>query len=769
MKNFSQIRLFLLLLLATSCSTTRNLPEGEILYTGISRIEVSGPADSVYRETVAEELEAALAYPPNNAILGSSSYRFPFPMGLWIYNAFANHRKGVGKWIFDHLASDPVLVSEVNPAVRSKVAGNLLREYGFFRGKVGFDTISQRNPRKQKIAYRVTPGPLFRLASVEYLAFPPVADDLIRLTRRQQRLRVGNPFSVVSLEAERDRLSTLFRNRGYYYYRPDYITFQADTLAQPGRVSLRVRPRAGLPAQVNRQWYIGRMEVNLFRETDHRLADSLQLRTLRMRYNGRKPPLRPGVLFHNFRFRTGDLYALETQQLSRENMARMGIFSSVDFRFQPRDTTALCDTLDLVVNLTFDKPWDVELEMNATTKSNDQMGPGLTLGLSKKNAFRGGETFAVKLNGSYEWQTGRSVSGKASSINSYELGLTTSLTYPRLMFPGFGTRRFRFPATTAFKLYADQLNRAGFFRLLSFGGSAAYELQTTPVSRHTLHPFSLSFDLLQSHTAKFDSVMTANPALAVSFRDQFIPAMSYTYTFDDASIASRRHHTWWSATLTSAGNVTSALYAAFGEPFSRRDKSILGNPFAQFLKVTTELRNLFRLGRKTHLATRLMGGVVYAYGNSSYAPYSEQFFIGGANSVRAFTSRTIGPGSYHPAKETGYSYLDQVGDLKLEANIEFRFPILGDLYGATFIDAGNVWLLRPSEGRPGGTFRLDKLPEEIALGTGFGLRYDLQFIVLRLDLGIALHVPYDTGRRGYYNVPKFGDGFGLHFAVGYPF
>lgn len=761
--------LFVVSLLAfVACSTTRHLPEGEILYTGIKRVEYVNDSSLAATETARDEVEAALAYPPNNAIFGSSIYRFPIPAGLWIYNAFVNKQKGVGKWIFNTFASEPVFLSAVNPEVRSKVATNLLRDYGFFRGRVTSEVIPQKNPRKAKVSYRVNAGHLFSLDSIQYRHFPYVADTLIHHTWKERLLHTGDPFSVVQLESERNRLSTLFRNNGYYYYRSNYITFRADTIQQPGKVWLQIQPEAGLPSQVNRQWYIGRMTVNLRNSNSYQLADSLQIRHLRINYTGKKPPLRPRVLFHNFRFRHGELYSQEKQRQSQENMARMGVFSSVDMQFVPRDTSALCDTLDVVISATFDKPLDVELEVNATSKSNDQIGPGLSLGISKKNVFRGGETFSVKLDASYEWQTGGTATGDKAEINSWELGLSTSLTYPRLMFPGLNTRRFRFPAQTEFKLYANQLNRAGFFRLLSFGGNAVYTFQPTKTSKHIFTPFRLTFNMLQDHTAKFDSIMEQNRALAVSFRDQFIPAMSYTYTFDDASITSRRHHTWWSTTLTSAGNVTSGIYALFGEPFDRRDKNLLGNPFAQFVKVTTELRNLLKVRGRTHVATRLFAGVVVPYGNSQYAPYSEQFYIGGANSIRAFTARTIGPGSYHP-QEGLYSYLDQTGDVKLEMNAELRFPIVANLYGATFLDAGNVWLLRRQADRSGGELTLDDLWKEVAVGTGLGLRYDLEFLVLRLDLGVALHLPYDTGKSGWYNIPRFKDSLGLHLAVGYPF
>ena len=757
-------------LLLTSCSTTRNLPEDETLYTGIEQIAYVNDSALHHAETTRSEVEAALSYPPNNAIFGSSTYRFPLPFGLWVYNAFVHKQQGVGKWIFNHFANEPVYISSVNPQMRSKVATNLLHDYGFFRGEVSAEIIPQKNPRKEKVNYIVNVGHLFTIDSIQYRNFPLLADTLIHQADKERLIKNGSPFSVTLLESERNRLTTLLRNNGYYYYRNNYITFMADTIQQPGKVWLQIRPVEGIPEQANKLWYIGDITINLYKDNQHLpLKDSLQIRRVTINYTGEKSPLRPNVLFHNLRLRHGTPYSQESQRMSQENMARMGVFSSVDMQFVPRNTPFyLHDTLDVVLNATFDKLLDVEMEMNAITKSNDQAGPGLSFGLSRKNVFRGGETFSVKLDASYEWQTGGHTTGKSTDINSWELGFSTSLTYPRLVFPGLSTRRSRFPSQTEFKLYANQLNRAGYFRLLSFGGNAVYSFQTTRTSRHSFTPFRLTFNMVQDHTVKFDSIMNQNRALAISFRDQFIPAMSYSYTFDDASITSRRHHTWWNTTITSGGNITSAIYALWGESFDKRDKNLLGNPFAQFIKVTTELRNLLKVRGRTHVATRLMAGVVIPYGNSQYTPYSEQFYIGGANSIRAFTARSIGPGSFHP-EESNYAYIDETGDLKLEANVEFRFPIVGNLFGATFLDAGNVWLLRPQSNRPGGEITLKDMWNDIALGTGFGLRYDLEFLVLRLDLGIALHVPYDTGISNYYNIPHFKDGLGLHLAVGYPF
>ena len=312
------------------------------------------------------------------------------------------------------------------------------------------------------------------------------------------------------------------------------------------------------------------------------------------------------------------------------------------------------------------------------------------------------------------------------------------------------------------------MNRAGFFRMLSFGGNATYNFQPSLTRKHSVTPFRLTYNLLNG-TQRFDSIMDANPALYLSLKNQFIPAMSYTYTYDDARIKSRRNHIWWETSVTSAGNILSGFYAMAGKKFNTKDKELFGNHFAQFAKLTSEVRFNYKINAKQNLVSRFMAGAVYAYGNAKVAPYTEQFFIGGANSIRAFTVRSIGPGSYRPQNITKYSYIDQTGDLKFEANVEYRFNILGHLYGATFLDAGNIWLIKKDPDRPGGQFTFSNLGKEIALGTGVGLRYDLTFLVIRFDVGIGIHAPYDTGKKGYYNIPKFKDGLGYHLAIGYPF
>ena len=762
----------LLVCLITACSTTKNLPEGEILYTGIDKLEVLNEDETPAGVTALTEVEAALAYAPNNAIFGSSTMRWPFPVGLWVYNDFVKYqdKKGIGRWIFDHLGTQPVLMSSVNGETRAKVATNLLRDYGYFNGSVSYQEVPQKEPKTAKVSYIIDMAKPYYLDSIAYLRYPYVADSLIHATRQESVLKSGENFSVIKLEEERQRLSTLFRNHGYYYYRPEFTTYRADTLQKAGYVSLQVVPRAGVPAEAKKQYYIGNTSVYLTGYNDEPPTDTLKLRTMTLYYSGKKPGIRPSALMRNFFFRKGELFSQDRQTFTQEAIARMGIFRYSEFRYALQDTTAACDTLNVNMYATFDKPYNAELELNVTNKSTDQMGPGAIFKITRNNFKRMGADLSFELRGSYEWQTGKTVEGNSSKLNSYELGTSLSLDFPRLILPWKSNdlRRSHYPQKTSFKIYGDWLNRARFFKMLSFGGNVTYEFRKSRLWKHTVTPFQLTFNTLMSTTERFDSITATNPSLALSLGDQFIPSMNYTFTYDNARLKPR-NQLWWETSITSAGNVTSLLYAAMGKSFNEKNKKMLGTPFAQFLKLTSEVRMLFKVGEKQHIATRLMGGVLWSYGNQTIAPYSEQFYIGGANSLRAFTVRSIGPGTYNPAGNNKYGYLDQTGDIKLEANVEYRFPIFGDLYGATFLDAGNVWLMRKDENRPGGEFKLKDLAKSIAVNTGVGIRYDLTFLVIRLDLGIALHVPYETGKSGYYNIPKFKDGLGFHFAIGYPF
>ena len=761
----------LAVIVLAACSTTKHLPEGETLYLGLKKVNIVNEDKSPAAENALEEVNGAISIAPNNAIFVNPNVRFPIPFGLWIYNRFERYEKGLGHWIFKKLAANPVLISTVNPDTRVKVATNLLRDYGYFNGKVTYQVDSTRNPRAVKLSYDINMGKPYFIDTLEYRGFSAYADSLIKANLSGRLVNKGDHFNVVTLNSERDRIIDLLRNYGYYSARSEFITFYADTLKNPGHVCIRMQPKNNLPPEASRTYFLGNTTVRLTGYNGEEPTDSIRLRDFTIHYAGKKPGLRFGVLRNRFIYRKGEQYSLRRQNYTQEALSRLGVFKYNEFQYIPRGK----DTLDINVNSLFDLPYDSELELNATMKSTKQTGPGAIFKLSRKNFLRMGASLSLELNGSYEWQTSSTVNREKSVMNSYELGAALTLDFPRIILPWIKNRidPFRFPSHTNFKIYIDQVNRARYFRMLSFGGSVSYSFQPSRSMKHTVTPLHLAFNRLQHRTAAFDSVATANPMLFRSLDDQFIPSVTYTFTFDD-SWKQKRVQWWWENSISSAGNITSLIYQAFGKKLSQRDKKFLGTPFAQYLKYTTELRPLIKFDDRNHLAMRFMAGVIWAYGNKTVAPYSEQFYVGGANSIRAFSIRSIGPGRFHPAETSRFSYVDETGDIKLEANLEYRFRIIGNLFGgslngATFLDAGNVWLMRSDSSRPGAQFTFKKFFDSIALGSGVGIRYDLSFLVLRLDWGIALHVPYETGKSGYYNIPRFKDGMGVHFAIGYPF
>ena len=757
------LSILLLVVVCFSCSTTRNLPAGEILYTGIRKIEVTDEDKSEAGDDAMSEIEAALAFPPNNALFGSSTVRVPFPFGLWVYNAFVNKKGGFSKLIYRFFASKPVLISSVNPEVRSNIARNLLREYGYFDGTVGYEIIpDKKNSLKAKVSYQLTMNEPYTYDSIEYRRLQRRIDTLLVLDSKARLLQEGDRFNVLQLEAERQRIASWMRNNGYFYFRPDYIVYQADSTLSPHKIALRVSLEQGLPQQATRPWKIGSLSVNLFGYSNEKPTDSLQYKDMTIYYEG-KLRVRPQILYNEFKFKSRDVYSQSKQAKTQSGISHLNIFRLSEMNYTPKDTTVRCDTLNFNMNVTYDLPLNGELEVNLTANSNRRFGPGAVFSVTKNNIFGGGESFGVSLNGTYEWLYGGNRNKEYSLLDNYEYGATGTLNFPRVLLPDFFRREYDFPASTTAQLYANRLNRAEFFRIVSFGTSLTYDFQPNPIRHHAFTPLRLTYTRLERTTARFDQIATESPALYQSLDNLFIPAISYTYTLDNSVVRKGRHITWWQFSVTEAGNTFSLAYLLAGKGFGE-EKKILGNPFSQFLKVTTELRYNRVLSRNHRLVSRIGGGIIYSYGNSKISPYSEQFYAGGANSIRAFTIRTLGPGRFHP-NDKNMMYFDHTGDLKFEANMEYRFSFIGDLEGALFLDVGNVWLLREDKNRPGGTLQIKHLLNDIVTGTGAGIRYNLDVLILRLDIGVGLHLPYDTGRKGYFNTSRVG----FHLAVGYPF
>lgn len=768
MKNICLWLTIALAALLWSCSTTRRLDPGEILYTGVKNVNIT--SDSIkgkkpyYPQGLATQLKDAVDVAPNNywKLVG---WRYPFPLGLWVYNNWPRRDKGFKHWIYEKLVEDPVLISEVRPELRTKMLDEIMHNNGYFSGTATYTLNPAKNPRKASITYDVNLGHAYTLRQIQ---LPPDTSRLFHLidsvADKQVYLTPGQRYSLDSLAQVRVNIANALRNKGYYFFRPEYLEYLADTLSNPGQVNLRMVLAANVPHPLIEPYRTGKVTVVVNRNGRRVTPDTIALprATLIQMMPSR---LRRGVIEENVRFTPGKIFSVRDMDRTQSYLARTGIFKSITI--EPEVDTARQAShrhvLDVTINCTLDQPLEAMVEVNASSKSNSYIGPGLTLGVINNNIFGGGEQLSVKATGSYEWQTGGG--NKGGIFNSYEAGITGTLAFPRLLMPRFIPRRRREISWTRLSLNGDLLNRPHFFKLGQFNASMTYDWLATRNTTISFTPVKFTYTKLMHTTLPFDSIMDANPAVAQSFRSQYIPQMLFTYTWNKRFNSQNLLN--WTFTIQEAGNLFWSIYEVCGK---RGEKKLFGTPFSQFVKGQTQLVYSRRLGRTNQwLVMRGLVGAAHAYGNSAQVPYAEQFYCGGANSVRAFTVRSLGPGSFRAPGHKKGDYFDQTGTFKFEANIEYRFPIMGPLHGAMFLDSGNVWLLKKDALRPGGELKASTFLNDLALGTGAGLRLDISMLVVRLDLGVGIHAPYDTGKRGYYNMESFGKSLALHLAIGYPF
>ncbi len=630
-----------------SCSMTKNIPEDDQLFTGLEKIVYNDYEQNDNFITTQEEVEAALATAPNGSLFGSSYHRLPFSFGVSVWNRYADKPGGFAKWMTKAFGKQPVLMSWVNPSLRSLVATNVLRNHGYFNGKVTYQTITQKNPKTAKIQYTVQPGRLYMLDSVGYFGFPAEADSLIHSTLSQALIHRGDPFVVANLDAERSRINTLLRNNGYYFFQPGYASYLADTLMVDGKAQLRFQLANDVPEAAKHKWYIGRININMRKTFMEQPTDSFRGRFFTIRFAGKKPPIRPRVLMADMKLRPRQLYSYNDYLESISKINAMGLFSMTEFKFAPRDTTAACDTLDLTLNCTFDKPWDFYVETVFNARTIGRMGPELRMGITRRNAFRGGEKIDVNLHGSYEWST----SG-GSSMNNYEYGADASVEFPRIIAPFFGgnrirrdkqghiirRRRFYSTPSTLAKLSTDVIYRPSYYKMHVVSGEWTYRWQTSAQSRHEFSPLTVKYQFMNSHTAAFDSIVDKNPYLKVTMQDYFVPQMRYTYTY--TSPANLLHPIRWETTIAESGNVTSLGMMIGGKSWNEKDKQLFKNPYSQYVKLETDFTKTWTIGTLSRLVGHVNAGIIYAYGNSEWLPNSELFYVGGAPVTKTKPSLT---------------------------------------------------------------------------------------------------------------------------------
>ncbi|MDX5422942.1 MAG: outer membrane protein assembly factor [Hymenobacteraceae bacterium] len=758
------------------------VPEDDALFIDYN-VTVKGENDSSNRQGELEtELGNTIRPEPNTSILGLRPR-------LAIYNAFYTEReKGLKHWIMTKLGEPPVLLSEVDTGNVSQIMSNRLHNRGYFNNTVGSTTEVKK--KKATINWTARVGEPYRLRNIKYTWHDSLqVQQDIEDVKRESLLQPGEPYDLDMMTQERVRIDGELKNRGYYYFSPELLIFSVDTTVGNRQADVLLRIKRAASAQALRRYKLD--DIYLFAQFS--AGDSLAVRdTVDFRgyhYIPNENYVRARHLLRNVFLEQDSLYTRENHLLTIRRLAGLSAYKFVNIDYQ--QDTAKNNALDAFVYMTPALKKSLRAEARMVTKSNGFAGPGLSVSFRNRNTFKGSELLNVEFTGSTESQVGGRGTGDVpegveevenTNLTSYELGVQATLSIPRIVSP-FRLRNLRtqFSPQTRIGLGFNFLSRSGFYRLNSYNASYGYNWRPKEELTFDATPINLQYVRLSNTTPAFESVLEQNPFLRRSFENQFIIGSIYQATFNTQMHTDRTSQVFDRLTLDLSGNLVSGIQSLTGaeSPTDDEPRTIAGQPYAQYVLVDNDFRHYLNIGAESQIVARLVTGIGYSYGNSSTLPYVKQFAVGGPNSIRAFRARSVGPGSYD-AGNTAFSFFDQTGDIRLESNLEYRFPIAGFFKGAVFVDAGNVWMLRQEFDdagepvRPGGKFDSGTFLSELAVGTGLGLRIDIEFFVIRLDLGIPVRVPYlPKGDRFVLNEfdGSFSGDYGmvLNIAIGYPF
>jgi len=751
----------LLAAFAMGCSNTAYLAQGEKLYTG-AELTIDEKGEIPDKGELEDQLDLLAKPNPNGKLLGL--FRFK----LWLYN--------IG-FFKETLGEPPVLLQSVTPDRVAARMRTFLENKGYFWTDVSYSV--REELKTADIQYKIAVESPYRINGITVTGGETSIVDAIRSTMGETLLAAGNQYDLAQLKQERERIDAALKEKGYFYFSPDFIVFQADSSAGNRTVNLSLHVKKDIPVKATRVYTIG----NIYIFSGYSLnRDSVQVPagdTLSVDgrfYIDLDDKFGPDVIVRSVFFRKGAVYSRINHDLTLNRLMNLGVFKFLNVRFVDADSAGF-PRLEPHIYLTPLPMKNIRFELQGVSKSNNLAGPVLTSSFRNRNLFGGAELFTLTGEAGYEAPVG----GGQAGGNSYEISARGTLDLPKFVTPfRIDYTSSLFVPKTRIVLGLSQLNRLSYYQLFSVEASFGYNWKGSISTEHTFSPLSMTFAHLTNATQRFDELLSTNPLLRRSFENQFIIGQNYSFTYNDQLKEDHKNHLYFKGSIDLSGNLLQLAQSLFLKRTATPDApyKLLGTAYSQYSKVDIDVRKyLNTIGQTSSIAGRLIAGIGFAYGNSATLPYVKQFHIGGSNSVRAFSARSLGPGSYRiPDSAAAKSFFDQAGDIKIEANTEYRFPIVSILKGALFVDAGNIWLLREDPDRPGGKFSGGSFFDEIAVGTGFGLRLDLSIFILRFDLAFPLRVPsMPSGERWVISKIDFGNpswrkgNLMLNVAIGYPY
>ncbi len=775
--------------LCSACSVTRNIPKGSYL---LSKVTIEADQETPRKERISQDELANYVQKPAKKFLGTN-------LPIWIYqHSDSTKHNGWTRWKREKVGKAPVLLDMNQVRRSSDYLKILVDSKGFLRSSAAFEVDTTSRPRRAKVTYRVKQRERYMIRKLDYRFEDPSLEGVILKDTLGSIVGPNKPFSITLLDAERERIAKNLNNQGYYTFNVNNITYEADTLRSDYTVDVTmvIHPYVEVGRngeqieQENLRYRINHINVYTDYNAATALAEAYSRRdTL---YNGlnlishEALQLRPSVLRQAISLHVDTIYSRELLQRTYSDLMALGFFRSTRINFTDlKQHIVSTDSIpiynengtlethyverhkegllgcDIYCTPTLRQSFKLELEGSTTASF---YGLKTTVGYQNRNIFHGAESFDVSFSAGYEFMKATD----AQMRRATEMGVTTGLTFPRfLLLPSERYYQAIVQPKTKIEMSVNFQDRP-YYRRTLFGAEFGYQWSNRRYATFALQPVNINLIKVDRLDPEFLS-QTENKYLANSYKTQLIAGLNFSYGYNN-----QRENLGGNATVVrfnfeTSGNLLDGLNRIFAGESSRGYHRLFGIRYSQYYRTDLSVSRKLVLGAegKVAVAGRLYGGIAKAYGNSDAVPFDRLFYAGGSNSMRGWAPRTLGPGTT-PEPKTNFP--TQLGDMKLEANLELRFPIWGVIHGASFFDLGNIWYTEsnPEEYSEDAVFHFDSFYKQLGFNTGLGLRFDIKFAVLRLDWGVQLHNPnWPKGDRWFRKFRWANTA--INFGVGYPF
>ena len=739
------------------------------------KINVSDP----HGEVETSQLVNYLRQTSNHRVLGGLKLQLAF------YNMSGkDSTKWYNRWI-QRVGTPPVIYDSTLTIASAEQLHTALNNRGFMDNRVSYRVAADSAKRKARVDYDIQLGDPYYIRSIGYEIPDAEMSEIILADSAHFNVHSGDLLNYNHLDEWRQGITANLRNHGYYAFNKEYITFTADTAAGSKAVDLTLVTRA--PYHNDHMPYYTEHEPFYVRDvvyvTDY---DPVEMHdgywgvdTLTMSggvqvYEGENRYLRLDILDECNHIEPGALYNADDINRTYRALGRLSVLKQINIDVRPVGEVDGVLMVDAFVLLQPDKPQTVSVSLEGTNTEGD-LGFGVGLDYENRNIFNGAEVLSGKFKVAYE-----SISGDLGGLindNYSEYSTEWGITFPRFRFP-FLKRSFKrkIQASTTFAVNFDYQARPDYTRIIAGG---AWRYQWTERSRrmsHTLTLFDLSFVSVPKKTEEFSQRIAEYPQLDYSYKDHLIMSMGYNfYRTNKAEMNVQQMNRFQRDVFTiranaeTAGNLLNALSHISGQKSDENGQyKALGIPYSQYVKFDADYSYTHYLDRRQSVAFHVGAGIGIPYGNSEMLPFEKRFYSGGANSVRGWGVRTLGPGSY-AGSDSLKNFIDQCGDIRFDVNLEYRAKLFWVVELGLFVDAGNIWTIRDYESQQGGVFKFDKFYEQIAAAYGAGIRLDFKYFLVRVDMGMKAHNPASGQEHWPLLHPNFVRDSEFHFSVGYPF